>query len=246
MAGNLTAADLDGFASEYYLNDEIEDTDIEELAQTYSIPAILAATETCPRLLEMGYGTGLIASQLLAAGRSLEVLEGSQRLIDFAEARHAGEPVRFIKSMFETFVPHDPYDAVLALHVLEHVDDPVVVAQQIAGWLRPGGVLIAVTPNARSLHRRLGVAMGLQQRLDDFSERDRIVGHQRVYDLDGLRADLEAGGFEVTGEFGYFVKPLSNRQMLEWEPAVLEGFNKLASEIPADLCANIGLIAHRI
>lgn len=245
MSPHLTSEDLDGYADRYYLNEAIEDVDIEELAQTYSIPSILAATEGCPRLLEMGYGTGLIATKLLEAGRSLDVLEGSSRLIDFAGERHQGQPIEFVHSMFETFVPDEPYDAVLALHVLEHVDEPVVVARQIAGWLRSGGTIVAVTPNSRSLHRMLGVAMGLQEQLDDLSERDHLVGHQRVYDLDGLRADLQSAGFEVTGEFGYFLKPLSNRQMLDWPDEVLEGFNKLATQVPADLCANIGLVARK-
>lgn len=243
MSTSLTADDLDRYADTYYLNGAIDDTDIEELAQTYSIPAILDATADCPRLLEMGYGTGLIASELLRAGRSIDVLEGSQRLVEFATDRHAGQPIRLLHHMFEDFAPDEPYDAVLALHVLEHVDDPVQVARQVATWLRPGGTMIAVTPNARSIHRMLGVALGLQDRLDDLSERDHIVGHQRVYDLEWLRRDLTSAGFEVTGEFGYFLKPLSNRQMLEWPTELLDGFNRVATQVPADLCANIGLVA---
>ncbi|MEI2815369.1 MAG: hypothetical protein V9E99_02755 [Microthrixaceae bacterium] len=60
MTDMLSAHDLDRFAEEYYLNGEIDDTDIEELAQRHSIPAILRATLHSPRLLELGYGTGLI------------------------------------------------------------------------------------------------------------------------------------------------------------------------------------------
>jgi 2-polyprenyl-3-methyl-5-hydroxy-6-metoxy-1,4-benzoquinol methylase len=132
---------------------------------------------------------------------------------------------------------------VLALHVLEHVDDPVDLLAVIAGWLEPGGVLVVVTPNAESLHRRLAVKMGLHATLGDLSPRDHLVGHRRVYDLESLKRDIEAGGFSVTGEFGYFVKPLANFQMIDWDTAVLEGLNRMSSELPPALLANIGVTA---
>jgi len=245
MQDRLSETDLDRFANEYYLSDEIDDTDIEELAQTYSIPPILVATEAAPRLLEMGYGTGLIARELLAAGRSIEIVEGSGQLVAEAQRRHAQDPVEFHHSMFEAFQPTEPYDAVLALHVLEHVDDPVGLARRIIEWLRPGGVIVAVTPNANSIHRQLGVAMGVQERLDDLSARDHLVGHRRVYELHELCGDLSAAGFEIIDTFGYFVKPLSNGQMIDWSPAVLAGLNAISGQVPAELCANIGVIARR-
>jgi len=238
----LTPAALDEYADTYYLNDAVEDIDIEELAQRHSIPAIVESLTGCARVLEMGYGTGLITTELLREGIGVEVLEGSPRLADEARQRHAGLVVHV--DMFETFIPEVPYDAVLALHVLEHVDEPAGLLRHIAQWLRPDGVLIAVTPNAQSIHRQLAVRMGLHERLDDLSPRDHLVGHQRVYDLDGLHADLEAGGFKPEHDFGYFVKPLSNGQMLDWGPELLEGFNRLSDVVPPWLLANIGVRAH--
>ncbi|HMS12374.1 MAG TPA: class I SAM-dependent methyltransferase [Microthrixaceae bacterium] len=245
MTDMLSAHDLDRFAEEYYLNGEIDDTDIEELAQRHSIPAILRATLHSPRLLELGYGTGLITRELVAAGREVHVVEGSGRLVAHARERHAHDPVVMIESMFETFEPDELYDAVLALHVLEHVDDPVALTRTIATWLRPGGVMIAVTPNAHSIHRLLGVAMGLQERLDDLSARDVLVGHQRVYELADLEAHLTQAGLEVRSRFGYFVKPLSNRQMVGWSSEVLDGLNRIAGDVPVELCANIGVVCAR-
>jgi 2-polyprenyl-3-methyl-5-hydroxy-6-metoxy-1,4-benzoquinol methylase len=242
-ASRLTPDALDRFASTYYLNADVDDIDIEELAQKHSMPNILRALEGCSHVLEMGYGTGLITGELLAHDVNVEVLEGSGVLGAHARARHPGLVVH--QSMFETFTTESPFDAVLALHVLEHVDHPTALLEMIAGWLPPGGVLVAVTPNAQSLHRQLAVKMGLHEHLDDLSPRDHLVGHQRVYDLHGLRADLNAGGFEVTGEFGYFVKPLANAQMLDWAPEILVGLNRVADVVPPSLCANIGVVGRR-
>ena len=100
MALDLTPAALDRFAEDYYLNDAIDDTDIEALAHRHTRPPIMAATAVCPRLLEMGYGTGLIAGELLAADRAVDVLEGSSKLCEFATQRPSGQPLRMIESMF--------------------------------------------------------------------------------------------------------------------------------------------------
>ncbi len=243
MTTDLTPSDLDRFASTYYLNDEVDDVDIEELAQSHSIPSIVRAVAGAGRVLEMGYGTGLITTKLLEAGVPVEVVEGSAVLRDHALEQHPGLVVHL--SMFEEFHPAEPVDAVLALHVLEHVDRPSELLAHLASWLRPGGTLVAVTPNARSLHRMLGVQMGLQENLDDLSGRDHLVGHQRVYDLAGLRAELSAAGLHVVSDFGYFVKPLANSQMIGWSREVLDGLNGISDQVPTDLLANIGVVATR-
>lgn len=237
----LSAVELDEYARSYYLSGQVDDLDIEERAQRHSIPLILRAVRGATSVLEMGYGTGLITGELRRAGVPVEVVEGSPLLAAQARRDHPGLVVH--EAMFEAFRPSEPAGAVLALHVLEHVDEPRELVSHLRSWLAPDGRFVAVTPNARSLHRRVAVAMGLQDRYDTLSGRDHLVGHRRVYDLRGLRADLVAGGLETIDEFGYFVKPLANAQMADWSEALLEGFNDVAGDVPADLCANIGLVA---
>jgi 2-polyprenyl-3-methyl-5-hydroxy-6-metoxy-1,4-benzoquinol methylase len=243
VSTELTPDDLDRFAQTYYLNDAIDDVDIEERAQAHSIPMIVASVSGRSRVLEMGFGTGLVARLLLEHGVPLEVVEGSSHLRDVALTRHPDLPVHL--SMFEDFTPAEPYDAVLALHVLEHVDDPLSLLARIDAWLNPGGVVVVVTPNARSIHRMLGVAMGVQEKLDDLSERDHLVGHRRVYDLDGLCRELTDGGYSVVNTFGYFVKPLANSQMIGWPSEVLDGLNLISPDFPTEHLANIGVVARR-
>jgi 2-polyprenyl-3-methyl-5-hydroxy-6-metoxy-1,4-benzoquinol methylase len=238
---HLTPADLESLAHEYYLSGEIADLDIEELAQRRSIRQLVAALGDSQRVLEMGFGTGVITASLLDAGVDLEVVEGAPSLCATARERHPG--LRVHESMFEAFTPEQPYDAVLALHVVEHVDDPVPLLRHLAGWLRPDGRLIVVVPNAESLHRQLAVRMGLQPTLDTLSARDHLVGHRRVYGLAGLRADLAAAGLGVTAEFGYFLKTVPNGMMLDWPVELLEALNAISDDLPARLLANIGVVA---
>ena len=241
MTKTLTPQELDDFAEKYYLNGEVEDIDIEELSQLRSIPAIVDAIRDCGRVLEMGYGTGLIVRELLAHGVDVEIVEGSAVLCEEARRQHPNLVVHH--SMFEEFTPKGPFGAVLALHVLEHVDDPVEVAKALSSWLKPGGRFVAVTPNAGSLHRHLGVRMGLHENLDDLSDRDHLVGHRRVFTLDELASALTEAGLDVVGRFGYFVKPLANSQMLGWDHSVLEGLNSISDVVPPELLANIGVVA---
>lgn len=237
----LTPNKLDDFATTYYLNDGVRDIYIEELQQQLSLPRVLQSVGAASRVLEMGFGTGLVTGALLDRGVKAEVVEGSPALRDIAVARHGHQGLVVHLAMFEEFEPDEPYDMVMALHVLEHVDDPQEMLAKVASWLVPGGAIVAVTPNRQSVHRNLAVRMGLQPALDTLSARDDLVGHQRVYGLDTLRAELEQADFHVDDEFGYFLKSLPNSMMLDYSQPLLEALNAISEEVPPHLLANIGV-----
>lgn len=238
---NLTPAALDSYALRYYLSEDVPDVGIEELQQELSLERIAGAVAGRSRVLEMGYGTGLTTRVLRERGVATEVLEGSPLLAQTARAAHPGIVVH--QELFEAHAPGPVYDAVLALHVLEHVDHPRALLEHVRGWLRPGGRLVAAVPNAESLHRRLAVRMGLQPKLDSLSARDGLVGHQRVYTLAGLRADVEAAGLRVVDELGWFLKTLPNSMMLDFDPALLRAQFSISDELSPDMLANIAIVA---
>ena len=237
----LTPETLDRYARDYYLSDAIEDIDIEERAQRLSAPRVAAAVGDARRVVDMGYGTGEMARELLGRGLDAEVVEGSPLLAARARAAHPDLVVH--EAMFEDFAPGPLYDAVLALHVMEHVDRPRDLMAHVRGWLRPGGSVVVVVPNRESLHRRLAVRMGIQERLDDLSPRDHLVGHLRVYGLDTLAADLEGAGFRVQERFGFTLKCVPNSMMLDWPPDLMDALTAISPELPPELTANIGIRA---
>lgn len=235
---------LDAYAQRYYLaGEEVPDLHVEDLQQAHSADLVARAVAGAERVLELGYGVGLMTRLLRERGVPIEVVEGSPLLAAQARERHPGLVVH--EGMFETFRPDAPVDAVLALHVAEHVDDPRALLAHLATWLRPGGRLVVVVPNAESLHRRLAVRMGLQPALDTLSPRDHLVGHQRVYTLDGLRADVEAAGLHPTEELGWFLKTLPNSMMLDWPTDLLVALNEISDELEPRQLANIGVVAER-
>jgi 2-polyprenyl-3-methyl-5-hydroxy-6-metoxy-1,4-benzoquinol methylase len=237
---------LNNIAINYHLQN-LPDMHIERICQEYEIDWLLENVKSAGRkVLDLGYGDG-VNFESLARNCSLTLVEGSEELAKRATVRSSelGIDVDVHCCLFEDFSAATSFDVILASHILEHVDRPVELLSHLSHFLRPGGVLIGLVPNAESLHRRLGVAMGLSKKLDDLSERDHLVGHQRVYDLAMLDNDLESAGFVMTNHRGFFAKLLANHQMLHLDERVLLGLLKMSDDMPTELCANLGFVAKR-
>jgi trans-aconitate methyltransferase len=238
---STTVAELDAYARDYYLGRGADDLDIEERQQQLSLERLRPFLHG--RILELGFGTGEMTASLRAAGFETAVVEGSPLLVKEARRRHSGIEVH--EGFFETFAPPAPFDTLLAAHVFEHVEDPPALMAHLRGWLAPGGTLVAVVPNAASLHRRLAVHMGLQQAQDDLSERDRLVGHRRVYTVEQLSDQLTAAGFEIAAVTGWFLKVVPNGMMLDWPPPLIDALFAVSGELTPQQLANIAVVAKR-
>lgn len=85
------------------------------------------------------------------------------------------------------------FDTILALHILEHLDNPIDFLKTLKLLLADNGKIIIVVPNAESLHRHLGVKMGIIETIYDLGEEDIRVGHKRIYSTPS-RKHLPLGG----------------------------------------------------
>lgn len=193
-------------------------------------------------ILEMGCAAGVMTEMLTQHcnfPEELHVVEGSKRAVDKAKKR-VGDGVKFFVSMWEDFQPPILYDSVVMAHVLEHVDDPVLVLRKTSSWLKGGEdrYLHIIVPNAMSLHRRLGVVARFIDGCFVMSERDGELGHKRVYDFEFLKRDIETAGLEIVHHEGIFLKPLSNSQMISWNKDVLDALFVVGKELP-EYCAEI-------
>jgi 2-polyprenyl-3-methyl-5-hydroxy-6-metoxy-1,4-benzoquinol methylase len=118
-------------------------------------------------------------------------------------------------------------------HILEHVAEPVALLDRTRTWLAPAGRLVVGVPNGYSFHRLAGVKMGLLREPCELNERDRTLGHRRVYTRESLFRDLHAAGLPPTGWGGVFFKPLSNQQIQDtWTPTMMDGFYELGNDFP--------------
>lgn len=183
-------------------------------------------------VLELGCADGKVTNILPNYFKEITVVEGSVKYIEIVKQKlnHKGN---FINSLFEEFETAAIFDVILALHIFEHVIDPISILKKARGWLKSDGYLIVSVPNALSIHRNIGVKMGLIKKIDELNDRDLKLGHRRVYTPDLLREQLSAAGYKVIKMGGAFLKPLSNSQIeTQWDEELMDAFHLLSEEYP--------------
>jgi SAM-dependent methyltransferase len=201
-------------------------------------------------VLELGSYKGYFTRKLLPYFDDITCVEASSTAI--AEAKDKlGDKVQFINAMFETATLPKHYDNIVLTHVLEHLDNPVLVLKRINDeWLAPGGRFFLVCPNANAPSRQIAVKMGLITHNTAVTPAEAEHGHRCTYTLDTLERDAVAAGLKVVHRSGIFFKALANFQ---WDRLLktdiiskeyLEGCYQLGQQYP-DLCASIFLLCEQ-
>jgi SAM-dependent methyltransferase len=103
------------------------------------------------RLLEVGCGSGDLLAGARDHGWAVEGVDFDPAAV--AVARRRGLAVRE-GDLASCRFPGGSFDAVAAVHLVEHVPDPRAFLAEAARVLAPGGRLVLVTPNLRSRGRR--------------------------------------------------------------------------------------------
>jgi len=144
--------------------------------------------------------------------------------------------IRGFTALFEEFEPEERYDTVVMGHVLEHLFHPVESLSRVAKWLKPGGRVVILVPNALSLHRAVGVQLGVLESPAAFSQGDIALGHRRVYTAATLAADIGQAGLQQVHATGLVLKPLSNAQMDRWSDDLRAAYFRLGEIQPDIAC----------
>lgn len=106
-------------------------------------PWVLKKTRGCQRVLDVGCGNGELALVLAADGRSVTGIDPSDGCVAEARARTSGEKVRFVCTSFGSFEVEEPFDAVVFVASLHHMDMEKAMARA-KELLAPGGVIAIV------------------------------------------------------------------------------------------------------
>jgi len=107
------------------------------------------------RLLDVGCGDGRHLAHWETMGWKVEGQEVDATAAERARGHH-GLHVH-VGVLPDLALPGSVFDVVTMNHVIEHVPDPLALLQESHRLLKPGGKLIAVTPNVNSLgHHRFG------------------------------------------------------------------------------------------
>jgi SAM-dependent methyltransferase len=201
-------------------------------------------------LLELGSYKGNFTKRFLPYFDDVTCVEASDVAIEEAKAI-LGNKVKFVNALFENAKLPKRYDNIVLTHVLEHLDDPVLILKRINDeWLAEGGRFFLVCPNANAPSRQIAVKMGLITHNSAVTPAEAEHGHRCTYALDTLERDAVAAGLKVVHRSGIFFKALANFQ---WDRLLqtdiiskeyLEGCYELGQLYP-DLCASIFLMCER-
>jgi 2-polyprenyl-3-methyl-5-hydroxy-6-metoxy-1,4-benzoquinol methylase len=193
------------------------------------------------RILELGPAEGVMTPHLAALAESLTLVDGAASFCD--QLRQRFPKAEVVNSLFEEFAPSRQFDSIVLGHVLEHVADPVQILKLVRQWLAPSGRILAAVPNARSLHRQAAVVMGLLPFEEAMNEADIHHGHRRVFNPETFRQSFTQAGLSIEVFGGYWLKPVSNRQIEDsWTPEMLLAFMQLGERYP-DIAGEIYVIA---
>lgn len=100
------------------------------------------------RLLDVGCGEGGQLAGLQAMGWQVEGQDIDPAAAEQARIQH-GLQVH-VGSLHDVALPDAVFDVVTMSHLIEHVYDPVALLKECHRILKPGGSVVAVTPNVKS------------------------------------------------------------------------------------------------
>lgn len=238
-------------------NAEIKDTKAHQYAYNFDFdvmhPYMIKSFEPFFKegsLLELGSFKGDFTKRFLPYFDDITCVEASGVAIEEAKQK-LGDKVKFVNSLFEKATLPKRYDNIVLTHVLEHLDDSVLVLKRINDeWLAEGGRFFLVCPNANAPSRQIAVKMGLISHNAGVTPAEAEHGHRCTYSLDTLERDAVAAGLRVVHRSGIFFKALANFQ---WDRLLntdiiskdyLDGCYKLGQLYP-DLCSSIFLMCER-
>ena len=161
-------------------------------------------------VLEVGSGLGDVSAMLTGA-RRLIVSDTDPACLDALRTRFAGDPrVDVLELDLDAEVAlGEQVDSVLAMNVLEHIEDDVAALRALGRLLVPTGAVVLWVPAYPALY-------------GDF---DRMVGHYRRYTPASLRATVGAAGLVPE-----LVRPVNLLGGIAWWAAVRRGGAGSASE----------------
>jgi len=154
-------------------------------------------------LLEVGSGLGHFAEQFVDRVDRLVVTDADPYCAQQLRERWPSDPkVQVVEFVLPAVPDVEPVDTVVAMNVLEHIEEDVEALRGLAKAVVPGGRIILWCP-------------GYMQLYGDF---DRKVGHITRYTPKTMRATVEHAGLRVE-----VLKPINFLGGIAWWMAVRVG-----------------------
>lgn len=148
------------------------------------------------KVLDVGGGDGEAVSQHLSKSHGVTCIdqyaEGNSKEISFVKAD--------LNQSWSDEYGLKSFDTVLALDVIEHMNDPEKTVKEIFNAMSPGGTLLASTANIGYVVMRLMLALGIF----NYGRRGILdLTHRRLFTISTFKRLLKSEGFEVKKVIGF-------------------------------------------
>ncbi len=108
------------------------------------------------RILDVGCGSGDFLYRMYQLGWSVSGVDFDDKAIANAKDKYGKLGFELLHNdLAGARFPDNSFEAVTMNHVIEHVPEPVSLLSEVNRVLKPGGRLVAITPNAQSLGHAL-------------------------------------------------------------------------------------------
>jgi ubiquinone/menaquinone biosynthesis C-methylase UbiE len=197
----------------------------------------------CDAFLDAGCGDGrYLAALETELPERIAGVDISERILETARARVPRADLRQANLESLPFADAE-FDLVLSSQVIEHVLDAAAAARELARVLRPGGVLILSTDNARNLVTRglNAPRVALVRALRLRGRRGRIESPATAYTRESAAELLAAAGLRVE-------RTETFRFHLMWPfalPPLVRALNALDARLPAHGVGDILVVVAR-
>ena len=147
-------------------------------------------------ILDVGCLDGTIGELLLQRGNVVHGIDAAAPAVQMAVQRGIQARVGNLEERLD--FPDAMFDVVFAGEVLEHMFHVDVLLSEIHRVLKPGGALVATTPNLAALGRRLLLLLNRNPLIEVSFASPNAAGHIRYFVRHSLFELLQQQGFAVT------------------------------------------------
>jgi len=195
------------------------------------------------RILDIGGGMNPLFHEINGFNKYY-MIEPGQKACDDAIIKSSGdERVKVINGYFEdchNLLIGEKIDFIFSVGVLHETSTPEKFVKCIKNLSNPETVIFINVPNAESFHRILALESGLISKLDQFTERNLLLGQKSVYSMEKLINLLNKSidGCTILEKGTFFIKPFTHNQMMQIisnkiiRDEVMDGLYKMSDWAP--------------
>lgn len=166
------------------------------------------------RILDVGCAQGTLALMLAERGHEVIAVDIRPQFLEYARSRHTHGKVEFLAAnVLEDEIPGG-HDLIFANQIIEHLVYPGVLLSRLRDLLRPGGRVVATTPNGDYVRNSLPsfAQLGDPREWEHMQNSADGDGHFFAYLEDELNRLFVDSGYRAVCT-RYFESPFINGHM---------------------------------